>query len=246
MKRLILLSGFLSIVFNLFAEPLRIATDHWPPYEDIHNKAARGYSVDVVEAVFKRMKQPVAIQEYPWARGVKNVYTGKSNALMSASYTNERNEKCFFPAEPLLTSKYVLFIRAENANKFKFDTYDDLLGKSIGVIRGFGYSDEFWTFVKKHKSYQTVKNGKSNIKKIMKNRIDYFADDLGVGLAMIKKMGLERKIIPLKKSIKEVGLNIIFSRKTTEKTFVDSFTKELQAFKKTPEFRLIQKKYLGN
>ena len=246
MKKLILFLGFVSIVFNLFANPLKVATDRWPPYEDLQNKKARGYSVEVVEAVFKRMKQPVDIKEYPWARAVKNVFEGKNDALMSASYTNERNEKCFFPSEPLLMSKYVLFIRAENAGKLKFDTYEDLVGKSVGVIRGFGYSEEFWTFVKKHKNYQTVKDGKSNIKKMMKNRIDYFADDLGVGLAMIKELGLEGKIIPLKKAIKADGLNIIFSRKTMSRTFVDNFSKELKAFKKTSEFAKIFKKYLGD
>lgn len=246
MKKLVLLLGCLSVSFSVFAAPLKVATDLWPPYEDINNKAAKGYSVEVVEEVFKRMKQPISIKEYPWARAVKNVFSGKSDALMSASYTNERNENCFYPAEPLLMSKYVLFIKAENAGKLKFDTYSDLVGKSVGVIRGFGYSEEFWTFVKKHKNFQSVKNTKLNIKKMLKDRVDYFADDLGVGLALIKEMGLEGKIIPLKKAIKADGLNIIFSRKTMSKTFVDKFSKELIAFKKTPKFAKIHKKYLGN
>lgn len=249
MKKFLLASNLLLFVFilsTLQAATLKIGTDRWPPYEDLQNKNQPGYSTEVVKAVLESMGNSMEIKEYPWARAVKNVYDGKTDALFSATYTEERAKNCYFPSEPLLMSKYVLFIKAENKGTHKFDEYDDLKGKQIGLVRSFAYSKEFWDFVKKNKNYQTVNNDGLNLKKLMKGRIDYFIADYGNGMSLIKEMKLSGKVIPLlNKPVREDGLNVIFSKKTTSKEFVEKFSKALKNFKKTDKFKKIWNSYFG-
>ena len=240
------ISFVLIIILHLssYAKDLKVAVDVWYPYEDISNPKAPGFSTEVITHVFKAMGVEVKLKEYPWARGLKNVYEGISDALFTAFPSEERRHFCYYPDEPLAVEKWILFIRSADRNKFHFSSYDDLIDKSIGVLRGASVSEEFWEFVKSHNNYQEVTVDELNFKKLMLGRIDCVVTSHSNGMVLINKKGLKGKVIPvLSWVIKEDNLYIIFSKKTVTLEFVKNFSDELRNFKKSRNYKLIYEKY---
>jgi len=247
-KRLMIIamSAILIIFSNppLYGKTLEIAVDVWHPYEDISDQQAPGFSTEVITNVFQSMGVKMNLKEYPWARGLKNVYEGISDALFTAFPSEERRIHCYYPNEPLAVEKWVLFIRSEDKDNFQFKSYDDLIDKNIGVLRGASVSEEFWTFVKRHNNYQEVTVDELNFEKLMLRRIDCIVTSHSNGMVLVKKKGLKGKVVPLlTRIIKEDNLYIIFSKKTVAPDFVKEFSRELRVFKKTEEYQLIYEKY---
>lgn len=243
----IIAMGVILIIIGqqpLFGKALEIAVDVWHPYEDISDQQAPGFSTEVIKNVFQSMGVKLNLKEYPWARGLKNVYEGISDALFTAFPSEERRRHCYYPDEPLAIEKWVLFIRNEEKHNFLFRSYEDLKDKSIGVLRGASVSEEFWAFVKRHKNYQEVTVDELNFEKLMLGRIDCVVTSHSNGMVLVRKKGLKGKVVPLlTRIIKEDNLYIIFSKKTINPDFVKDFSRELRNFKKTEEYLRIYEKY---
>ncbi len=252
MKKTNLFVAVLALLFLTFftkelqAEEIRIGTDKWPPHEDIFNLEAPGFCTEVVRAVFKRMGVAITITQYPWSRAVDFVFKGRNDALFCALFTEERAGFCHFPEEPVATLKYLLFIKKENAGTYKFDSYDDLKGKRIGIVRAFAYPLEFSNFIETEKNAQVVKNDHLNFQKLMAGRIDYVIADHANAMLIIREMGLTGKVVPISsRVILESDLNIIFSKKTVAEAFVKKFSQALGAFKKEEAYGKLWEKYYG-
>lgn len=238
---------FFPAVSQLYGKTIKIGTDRWPPHEDIFNENAPGLCTEVVRHVFAEMNIAITIKQYPWARAVDLAFKGKNDALFCALYTDERAEKCIYPEEPLTVLKYLLFIKKSNKDHLFFRSYEDLIGKRIGIVRAFAYPDEFWRFIKQQNNYQEVESDDLNFKKLMTNRIDYAIADHANGSLLMKQMNLTDQILPLQtKVIQESELFIIFSRKTTDVDFVKSFSDVLKKFKQTKSYLEINEKYYGS
>lgn len=230
---------------------LKIATDDWPPYEFKEgtpgNEYVTGFSTEVIEAVLKKMNVGIngRIEQYPWARAEKMVIDGDTDMLYTAATSEKRAKVTHYPQESLMESSWSFFIRKEDEAKLKYDSFDDLKGKKIGVVRAYTYTPELWAFMEKEKNFEEVVSDELNVKKLMAKRIDFIAMDFGNGLALLKRMGLSDQVTVLKTPIKSASLYAIFSQKTVEKDFVDKFSAELKTFKATPEYKAIFEKYFG-
>lgn len=254
MKKIIsfaLLFLFCSISAYAEIKELTIATDDWPPYEfkvgEPGNEYISGFSTEVIQAVLKKMNIGIKgkITQYPWARGEKMVIDGEADMLFTAATSEKRAKITHYPTESLMESSWSFFIRKEDEGKLKYDSFDDLKGKRIGVVRAYSYTPELWAFMEAEKNYEEVVGDELNVKKLLAKRIDFIAMDFGNGAALLKKMGLADKVVVLKNPIKTASLYAIFSQKTIEKDFVDKFAAELKAFKATPEYKAIFDKYFG-
>ena len=104
---------------------------------------------------------------YPWARAERFLFAGKIDALYSSSTSKKRREHCHFPEESLIVSPWVLFIRKEDQGKLKFDSFRDLKGKKIGVVRDYSYTPEFWEFLNAERNYQLAVTDQQNFKKLL-------------------------------------------------------------------------------
>ena len=229
------------------AADLRVATDVWLPYEDISNKQAPGFSTEVIVEVLDRMGLEAEIREYPWARGLKDVFEGHSDALYTAFWTEERARFCLYPSEPLIREKWVFFVRAEEVSQLSFSSYSEIKDHPIGILRGAAVTEEFWDFVKEHGNYEEVETDDLNFKKLMHGRVDYVVTSLSNGVMLARRMGISDQVAALTAPvIKEDNLYIIFSKKTIDPALVEEFSKALRAFKASPAFQDIYGKYFGN
>jgi len=184
------------------------------------------------------------ISIYPWKRAILMLESGRADALFSSNYTQDRTAFAFYPEEPIVISPWVMWVRDGDGSKF--ESFDDLHGKKVGVVRGYSYTPEFWFFVKKHQLFEEVTNDEMNFKKLSAGRLDFIVAELGNGLYLSRTLNLDKKIIPLlKHPIKKDGLFIIFNKKTVSREFVDKFSTELKEIKKEAFYKYLYYKNFG-
>ncbi len=189
--------------------------------------------------VFHEMKTDIGtISIYPWKRAITMLENGNADALFSVNFTQDRSNVAFYPEEPIVVSPWVMWVREEDG--LNFESFDDLIGKRVGVVRGYSYTPEFWMFIKQHQLYQEVVSDELNFKKLSAGRLDYIAAELGNGLYLYRTLNLEKKIIPLLKTpLKKDGLFIIFNKDKVSRTFVDKFSTELKKLKEGPFYKYL-------
>lgn len=228
------------------ASTLQFGTDQWLPYEDIVNRHAPGFSVEVVQAVFARMGYALTIRQYPWARAQAMVYSGHLDGLLSAFYSEERAAKCYFPREPLIQEKWVLFVRKGDVGSLDFHGWDDFAGKRVGVVRGATVTPGFWRYVRAHSNYDEASDDEEDFHKLVKGRVDYVVASQANGAYLIKQQHLQQVVAQLPvPPLKTDGLYLIFSRERVLPEQVEAFSNALRDFKSTTQFQAIYQKYFG-
>lgn len=227
---------------------LTIATDNWPPYENVVNGVVTGgFSTEVLQAVLKYMHVEIIgnIQAYPFARLESYILKGAIDAAYSLSSDRNRRQACYFPTEPLVKSQWVLFIRKENEGTLTFTSLDDLKEKTIGVVRSYAYTSEFWNFLEAEQNFEIVTSDTQNFKMLSAGRVDYIIAEYGNASTIMHKMELHDQIIPLlHHPIYTTELYVIFNKQTVQQQLVDDFSSALKVFKTTPVYESIYKKYV--
>jgi len=227
---------------TLSAQEMEIICDEWPPYQIVENSQLTGFGTELVKTVLKKMDVKIrTLHLYPWKRAIIMMEKGQADALFSANYAKEREAFAWYPDEPLIQSPWVLWVREKDG--LKFESYENLNGKRIGVVRGYSYTPEFWDFIQKHAEPDEVTDDETNFRKLNGGRIDYAVAEMGNGYHLLKKLGLKR-IVPLKdKPIKSDGLYLIFNKKRVSKETVERFSAELKKFKQEEAYQILCRQY---
>lgn len=226
------------------AEKLYLICDEWPPYQIAESHRIRGFSTEIVEIVFERLNTSIRqLDVFPWKRAITMLEKGKADALFSANYTEARALFAHYPAEPLINTPWVMWVREED--ELEFNSLADLAGKRIGMVRGYSYTKELWDHVEKLGNYEVVHSDELNFQKLNTGRVNFIPAELGNGLSTIKKLHL-KNIIPLTDNpIKTDGLYIIFNKNNVSKAFVDKFSEELRKLKQEPIYDQLHEKYFS-
>ena len=200
-------------------------TEPWAPYmsPDLLNQ---GYLSELFVEAFKRKGYAASVQFISWARAVRNVETGRVDALCGAYYTEKRAQFLAYSL-PIAEVQDVLFCKKEKMITYTHLT--DLKPYQIGVIQGASYGKDFnkATFLKK----QAVTKYELNITKLMKGRIDLFAGPNDIIRYTIRKHfpHLKDKIVSIMPPLSRNTIYIGFSKK------VDGYQKRLKAFNDSVE-----------
>jgi polar amino acid transport system substrate-binding protein len=115
------------------AEPLRLVADFAPPFEDLGDEKAPGFSVEVLRQVFAAMGQDASFEAFPNRRSWTMIVRGEADGIFSGPRTGERERICAFPDEPLVQDRWVFFVRAADVGRLKFSSFDDLVGHAVAV-----------------------------------------------------------------------------------------------------------------
>ena len=106
----------------------------------------KGFDVEVIDHVMKKLHIRYRIELVDSsARLARNAQAKPSSydMLFSHSYTHERVDYLRYPGQSHIRFHWNFFLRKEDEGKFSFQRYTDLAGLTIGVTRGFAYSEEF-------------------------------------------------------------------------------------------------------
>jgi len=181
MSRICILIMVLLFSLPTFAEKIIAAGDPWPPFVD-PDSPSLGIIVEITRAAFKTQDYEVEMKFVPWARAIDGVKEADYDVLLSAWHTKERAKFLYF-SDAYLENKIKIIKR--KGDSFEFIGLQSLTGKNVGVVRGYGYGDEFSnaTNFKRPEG----KNVMTNIKKLVSRRVDLTLEDEIVARAMITK-----------------------------------------------------------
>lgn len=255
-KRLIvLLSVFLGIVFStpLFADQIRISSDEWCPYMCEPNSEKPGYIVEIARIIFSRQGHGLDYTAMPWSRCISYAREGKREALPGA--TKGEVPDFVFPDESFGISQTHFFVR--KGDRWRYSGVDSLKQVNVGIQDDYEYGESVDGYFKKNKGTRKVQvvSGESpirtNIRKLLKGRIDVVPEDNAVFLNAAKDMGVLDQIqdagamtVTTRKDLEELKLYLAFSPDNPKsKKYAEILSEGIRQMRKSGELEVILAKY---
>ena len=230
----------LILSFACRADTFVAAGDPWPPFLDPDDKE-QGVSVAIVRAALKTQGHELEFRFMPWARAMDGVKNANMDVLVSAWRTKEREAFLAF-SEPYLENAIKFITRKDD--DFEFHGLQSLAGKAVGIVRGYGYGDEFLSAT--HFKRPEVKEITLNIKKLIAGRIDLTLDDELVAKSAISKKNpkLLQKIRFTNNALSRNSVHVASGLANAKhQQILDAFNKGLNSIKGNGEFDAILKQY---
>lgn len=184
MRNLLLLTVSALFSFVVQAATITAAQDPWAPFVQKDN-VNPGVSVEIITEAFKTQGHTVDFKIMPWTRALNEVKSGKVDVLVATWFTSERTAFLKY-SEPYLENS-LKFIKRKG-DGFEYNGMDSLSGKTVGIIRNYGYGDEFLnaTNFNKPEANDLV----ANAKKLMAKRIDLTLEDELVAKSTLSGAGM--------------------------------------------------------
>jgi polar amino acid transport system substrate-binding protein len=232
------------------AEPLRLVTFRLPPFTNLSDGNAPGFTVEVLRQIFAAMGQEVAFEELPLSRGWAMVLGGERDGIFGVVRTSERAQLCYLTDEPLGENRWVFFVRTADTERLKFSSFDNLVGYKIAVtgpVGGIYVKPELWKFLGTHDNIVETTDPPMAFGMLASGRVDYVIVNLAVGAREISALGLSGKIEPLlAHSVMEDGYRVCFNRARVPPSLVEAFSRALKQFKQTEAYQAIYNKYFSS
>ena len=243
-KNIFILFGVILLPTILVAKTLEISTIEYPPYEYTENGVEKGIAVELVKEGFKRIKQPIELKFFPWARAIKAVQDGTTDALFTAYKKPERELFADYSKEILLVQNVSLFVHKDS--KISFDGNLASMNKyKFGLVRKFSYGPIFDAAreAKKVTQIQLANTVEQNVQKLIKKRYDIFVNDKYSAFNTFNKLGISNEIKELSPPVQSLNSHIIFSKKRNLAHIRDKFDKALASMKKDGTYDQIIKNF---
>ncbi len=210
MKYLLSLTFILLNFFHSYALGeeciIKAGASDYPPltYNDRANNAV-GMDIELMEIIGKQAG--CTIQWLPimnWENIVNSLKSGEITIITSASDTPERRE--YAKMVPYRTDSIKVFVRNENLIRLaqinSFDNFIRNTNYSIGIYTGYKYSPTFQKYYNDQKNkfrFREIADDDISLqfKNLIAHRVDSVIMETVVGIELIKRLGLENKIITL-------------------------------------------------
>ena len=239
----ILLAFAFFVPAQVHAEKVVFVTveDDIPPNLYTENAQITGIYADIIKEVCTRLGIEPEMQRFPWKRCVENVKTGKADAIFPPILTKERTEFLYFPDEPMMMKRVVIFARKESG--IRMQSLDDLKDKTVGVNRGYSYGEAFDNMqgLKKDESGDIM----MQVKKLANRRMDVAVSVEAPFKYHSRQLGFTDQLEVIY-TISEEASYVAFSQASGEKGKIlsEKFSQVLAQLKKEGVIQKIEDKYL--
>ena len=226
------------------AEPVRVLTEEFPPYNYTENGRITGLSTEVVEAVFKELGLQGQYQSMPWARAYETARTTPDVLIYSIGRTPER-DKLFKWVGVIAPTVYYLYGHPgrhykvdslEAAKSYQIATVNEDVGEQFLVKHGFVKGKNLQSSVKYEHNYEKLKAGRVDLWIMSELTASYLArqagDDPRQTLSKVFR-------VP---ELSSEGYYMAFGAQTPDAT-VESFRKALDALRSNGTYDRLQRKW---
>ncbi len=147
-----------------------ISGTDWGPY---NGKALLnlGFLTEITVTALQRVNYKTDVKLVPWKRALVGTKKGLYDALMGASYTEER---IMFFSYPEYSWKNKMYFFSQRGRSFKYKKIEDLCPAMLGILRGSFYIKRFESIpcLELDLANEVV----LNIRKLISGRIDLLID----------------------------------------------------------------------
>jgi len=229
---------------GLYAEPLSFACDVYPPFQIQRGASLSGYSVDLIRAVADIAGISIkSIESFPWKRVLASIESASVDGVFSIGITEERKKIGRFPSEPLIMTPWVIW--ADSKSKLAYSGFESLKGKKIGVVSGYSYTPEFWSYIKTNSAIVESNDDSILFKQLSGGRVDFIVAEYGNGLDLLGNLSITSVKAFLDNPVKTDGLYLMFSAKRVDDVTVKKFDEALKGFKNTSQYKELYRRYFG-
>ena len=242
MKRIAL--SFMMILFvagTCFgATEITAASDPWPPFTN-PDTPEQGLSLELARSALETQGYTIAMNFVPWARAENGVREGTYDILTNMWMTESRKQDFLF-SEPYAENKIKFIKRKEEP--FEYTGFESLKGLTVGVVRGYGYGDDFWNAAEFQR--EEANDLVTNVKKLVAGRIDLTLEDEIVARYILSQKAPEllEQIEFTEGSLSSNKLYVTSGFKNPKhQELVEAFNKGLEEIKANGTYHAIFAKY---
>lgn len=236
---LILIVALLSSL-SAWGYTVTAAQNPWPPFAMKGSANNQGIAIDIVTEALSTQGHQLQVKILPWSRAVEDVKEGRIDLLIATWFTQERANYLIYSDSYL--ENQLKFIK-KSGDSFEFDGITSLNNKKIGIVRGYGYGDEFLNAT--NFSRPEANEFISNLKKLKSGRIDLTLEDELVAKASIAKNGFNAGDFSFTNNALSVNPLHVTSGKENPKSteLIEAFNAGLAVIKSNGKFNEILAKY---
>ena len=229
------LSALLSL--SALAEP-RLATLEYPPYSSAALKGG-GSIVELTRRAFATQGYQPQIDFLPWARVRAELRNGSYQGAL-ALWPQEIKEENLIASRPLFYSQLGLFARKRDP--VHFATLDDLRGRRVGIVRGYGYPPGI---LASGLVVEEAVDDISNLRKLAARRFDLVLLERIVGEHLIAShVELRGRLVWQEPALERIPLVVGFSaRKAGQPDWAAIYERGLRELHSSGEYTRILKRY---
>ena len=226
------------------AEPVRVLTEEFPPYNYTEGGKITGLGTEVVEAVLQQLGLQGQFQSLPWARAYETASNVPGVLIYSMVRTPER-EKRFKWVGVIAPSEYYLFSLADKglaitslgkAQGLQIGTVNQSVGEQFLLSRGFV----------KGKNLQASVRNELNYEKLRLGHIDLWIMNRLSAYHLVRQAGQDpEKTLHKALAIPELssqGYYMAFGAQTPDAT-VEPFRKALETLQRNGSLDRLQRKW---
>lgn len=229
------------IATNLFSKPLHIVAGDFPPYVYKEGDQVKGFNVELLKEIFKRMNLDFYIEIYPWARALRMIEQGSAEAMFPLFKTEERLIFTDYSA-PFTTEDTALFVMKNRAIEFG-QSLDELSGYTFGRVRGYSSGYKLDKLIKDGSiRVEKANDSKSNLMKLLHGRIDILIEARYVALYELKKAN-QLDNVEMLAIVNENISYLGFSKIRENRKLISEFNSTLQDIKKDGTYEQIVNKF---
>ena len=205
---------------------------------------AKGIAYDLSRYIAKQLNLPIKIDaKTPWARSMRNLELGEIDIIAGAYFTEERKAN-FLMSQAFSQDTLSLYVKKGLA--FPFHSLEDLIDKRVDVRRGSSNGQVFDEFARNRLNpllLNTVDTYEQLFLRLDRFRTDYVILDTYTGNQVLKKLGLQGKIIPLDKPLVTNPIHYLISKRSPCSRHFEAIKKIINKAQENGVLEAIHQKY---
>jgi len=237
-RRWLRLLSFILFGFSVVAhskEVICVDTSVPPLMYEADGKAVGIYPALLTE-ISKRSGIELEVVAIPWKRALLELDAGQAG--IGALYKNSDRIKKYDFSNKLFDEVQIVYVRS--GHEFTFTGVGSLKGKTVGVIRGWSYGDEFDAAVKSGNiTTEEVSSDEQNFKKLILGRIDAMIAIRESAAAAIAAGEYKDKVAGLSPPVSISSDYIAFVNSAHKIDVIDKLNKAIKAIRDDGSFDLI-------
>ena len=167
----------------------------YPPVSWIKEGKLLGLAPAVSTLLFTELGYQIKLEaDSNWKRCLRQVEQGNADIVVAAFRISSRERYLRYSSEPVIADPISLFINRDKP--FSFTRLDDLQGKTVGLLLGDSFGDEFDNYLLQNNTIEYVSSGEQNFGKLALGRIDFMPLGRLSGELQSIKLGFSPQIKP--------------------------------------------------
>lgn len=200
-----------------------------------------GLAVRVLREVFEPLGHHVRFELYPWARAQNMLENGRADILIGPYKNAEREARFAFSAQPFYRDSIVFFHLRSRALQWSGD-YQQLLGRRIGVVRGWAYGSDFDS-QREQLELVTVASVEIGLRMLRAGRLDMLASNQRNTLPVLVALGLSHAVNQLAPQIDQQDGYFAFPRRLEPGQLQKDFDREFALMVKQGRLAALAEKW---